>query len=263
MIIDSHTHLGRNEHINVSVKELLDSMDRVKIDKSLVFAGELNDCPNDWMIEQIKPHRDRLFGVAAYHQGSFGYESFKKMVEDNGLVGIKFYTGYEHFYPADLYDEDKHTNAMSLYYNPIQICSDLEIPAIFHCGDCLNTVKKAKLKYSHPLGLDEVAVDYDDVKFVIAHMGYPWHRDAAEVCYKNANVFADISGFVYGDFNAKHMSDFHQVIKEFTTIAGGTDKLLFGSDFPISNQHSYVETINDLVGMKNISKNINKVFNLG
>jgi hypothetical protein len=263
MIIDSHTHLGRNEHINVSVKELLKSMDKAKIDKSLVFAGELNDCPNDWMIEQIKPHRDRLFGVAGYDAPSFRYVDFQKMVEDNGIVGIKFYTGYDHFYPMDLYENKGEKPVSAYYYNPLQICSDLKIPAIFHCGDCLNSVKKAKLKYAHPLGIDDVAVDYDDVKFVIAHMGYPWHRDSAEVCYKNANVFADISGFVYGDFDAKHITDFHQVLKEFTTIAGGPGKLLFGSDFPISNQSSYVEAVEDILGMKNISKNVNKVFNLG
>jgi predicted TIM-barrel fold metal-dependent hydrolase len=262
MIIDAHVHLGRNEHINVSVDQLLRSMDKAKIDKSLVFAGELNDCPNDWMIEQIKPHRDRLFGVAAYHDGFFRYVDFKKMIEDNGLVGIKFYTGYEHFTPVSLYENTGEKPVSAYYHNPLQICSDLEIPAIFHCGDCLNTVKKAKLKYSHPLGIDEVAVDYDDVKFVIAHMAYPWQRDAAEVCYKNANVYADISGFVYGDFDAKNLVDFHSVLNDFIKVAGGTDKLLFGSDFPISNQKSYVETVEDLIGMKTIVKNIHKVFNL-
>src|SRR5579864_8797364 len=59
MIIDSHTHLGRNEHIKSTAKELLKSMDAAKIDKALVFAGEMNDCPNSWMLEQIKKHRDR------------------------------------------------------------------------------------------------------------------------------------------------------------------------------------------------------------
>jgi len=120
--------------------------------------------------------------------------------------------------------------------------SDFKIPAIFHCGDCLNSVKHAKLKYAHPLLIDEPATDYDDVNFVIAHMGYPWHRDAAQVCYKNPNVYADISGFVYGEFDREDQLKFERTLKEFLDIAG-TDKLLFGTDAPISNQASYVEAL--------------------
>lgn len=47
MIVDTHTHLGRNSHINYFAKDLLKSMDKAGIDKSLVFAGKLNDCPNE------------------------------------------------------------------------------------------------------------------------------------------------------------------------------------------------------------------------
>ena len=42
-----------------------------------------------------------------------------------------------------------------------------------------------------PLLVDDVAVDNPDVKFVMAHFGNPWLIDAAEVIYKNDNVWAD------------------------------------------------------------------------
>lgn len=245
MIIDSHTHLGRNEHINASADQLLKSMDLAKIDKALVYAGPMNDCPNEWMIEQIKPYKDRLYGVAAYEHSNWHYINFKHMIEDNGLVGIKFYTGYEHFYPLDLYDNTGDKPVSSYYYNPLQICSELQIPAIFHSGDCLNSVKCAKLKYAHPLHIDEAAVDYDDVTFIIAHMAYPWVRDAAEVCYKNANVYSDMSGFVYGKFEGFDVRKFSNAVNSFLDIAGN-DKLLFGTDWPISDQNSYVETVKTL-----------------
>ncbi len=66
MIIDCHTHLGRNEHTNANVGQLLESMDRAKIDKALVFAGELNNYITREMLEENKPHRDRLYGVASW-----------------------------------------------------------------------------------------------------------------------------------------------------------------------------------------------------
>src|SRR5947199_334801 len=48
-------------------------------------------------------------------------------------------------------------------------------------------------------GDDEVAVDHPDTRFVLCHVGNPWVADAAEVIYKNMNVWADLSGLVVGD----------------------------------------------------------------
>jgi predicted TIM-barrel fold metal-dependent hydrolase len=72
------------------------------------------------------------------------------------------------------------------------------VPVMIHCGDTYTP--KGKVKYSHPLHVDEVAVDHPDVNFVICHLGNPWLRDCMEVVYKNANVYADISGLVLGNF---------------------------------------------------------------
>jgi predicted TIM-barrel fold metal-dependent hydrolase len=46
--------------------------------------------------------------------------------------------------------------------------------------------------------MDEVAVDHGDVRFVLAHLGNPWLIDAAEVIFKNPNVWADLSGLLVG-----------------------------------------------------------------
>jgi uncharacterized protein len=227
MILDCHTHIGRNEHINATVDQLLRSMDTAEIDKSLVFAGKLNSVSNEYLAEQIAPHKDRLYGVACFHPNDSLSALDKLLAENSQIVAVKFYLGYDHWYPWDNH-----------------ICSALircqlkNIPAIFHCGDCLNSVRSAKLKYAHPLGIDDVAVDHPNTKFVIAHMGFPWHRDAAEVCYKNKNVYADISGFVYGKFNDESQKKFDKVVEEFVELAPSS-KLLFGSDWPISDQESY------------------------
>jgi hypothetical protein len=51
-----------------------------------------------------------------------------------------------------------------------------------HTGDTYSTI--AKVKYAHPLLIDDVAVDHRDVKFVLAHFGNPWLLDTAEVSTK-------------------------------------------------------------------------------
>jgi predicted TIM-barrel fold metal-dependent hydrolase len=261
MIIDCHTHLGNNHHISFSAEQLLASMDKAKIDKSLVFAGRLNNLSNELLLKQIAPYKDRLYGVAAAHPTYF--DSMSKIQDEaksisdwygeGKVVACKFYTGYDHFYPYDRLIED--------YLIDFE---EIGCPMIFHSGDCLCTANHAKLKYAHPLHIDDIAVDYSNAKFIIAHMGYPWHRDAAEVCYKNKNVFADISGFVYGDFSEKDKEYFKQVLTEFVSVAGGDDQLLFGTDAPISNQDSYVKTIieQQIISTKIFEENPKKIFNL-
>jgi len=109
-------------------------MDQAGIDKSFVFAGELNDCSNEYMLEQIAPHRDRLYGVAAYNPPPYSALAFynKSLIDlylEKKIVAVKFYLGYEHYYPSDVGEVLRQLEMVGC-------------PAIFHCGDCLNSVKR-------------------------------------------------------------------------------------------------------------------------
>jgi predicted TIM-barrel fold metal-dependent hydrolase len=268
MIIDCHTHLGRNEHINCNVDQLLKSMDEARIDQSLVFAGDINDCSNEWMLEQIAPHKDRLLGVVAYTPPGFGNhygleyarEVFAAPYKAGEIAAVKFYTGYHHYEPSQI-------------GWILAALNEVGCPAIFHMGDCLNSVKYSKLKYAQPLLIDDVANEYTNMNFIIAHMAYPWVREAAEVCYKNSNVYSDVSGFVYNKFTGHDRVRFKKNVDEFLDIAD-SDKLLFGTDFPIASQSSYLDalqylsdgTINrqaaEIYTPEYMTKNIKRAFKL-
>lgn len=260
MNIDCHTHLGRNEHINASVDQLLKSMDNAGIDKSLVFACDLADCSNDYLLQEIATHKDRLYAVAGaypvewedvFHQSEKAVK-LAKLYKEQQIVAVKFYTGYNHYYPE----------AAKVYLSTLE---RVGCPVIFHSGDCLASVKQAKIKYAHPIHIDEVAVDYPKMNFIIAHMGYPWHRDTAQVCYKNSNVYTDISGFVYGKLTRPQADKLKKVLLEFMEISD-SKKLLFGTDFPISDQKSYVSEIDDMFGelinCHSLSLNVRNAFKL-
>lgn len=256
MLIDCHTHIGRNNNISSSVTELLKSMDAAGIDKALVFASRLGNASNEYMLEQIAPHTDRLYGVAMvsiddrYPPSQYDRDKMDLIVDwygEHKIVAVKFYTGYEHYYPGDV----------------SYLLSRLDrigCPAIFHSGDCLSSTKRAKLKYAHPLHIDEVAVDYPGMNFIVAHLGFPWVLDTAEVCYKNSNVYTDISGFVYGEFNEDDKWNIDIAISEFCSIAPN-EKLLFGTDWPISDQKSYVDTFGT-AELEEMSKRTEAVFKL-
>jgi hypothetical protein len=102
------------------------------------------------------------------------------------LVALKAHLGYLPFGP-------EHPNYVPYY----KLAEKYHLPVIMHTGDNWSTT--AKVKYAHPLRMDEVAVDHPEVRFVLAHFGNPWLIDAAEVVFKNLNVWADLSGMFVGD----------------------------------------------------------------
>jgi uncharacterized protein len=250
MIIDAHTHLGKpGGALNARAEELLKSMDEAKIDKSLVFAGRLNGITTKQVMEECWPWRDRLHTIASVSPGwdkdlrHYLPWEWQAMMEDGFIKGIKFYPGYEPFHP---YDE---------WLRPwCQAAQAVNLPVIFHAGDTYSHAGGARLKYALPIHIDELAVDMPDLKIVIAHMGYPWQREAAEVVYKNKNVYADCSGFVYGNFDHNTERSFAKVLNVFIEVAGGYQKLMFGSDFPISNQASYLQVLRSTLDENTLTK---------
>src|SRR6185312_13818827 len=121
---------------------------------------------------------------------------------------IKIYLGYVHQWA---YDKN--------YEPAYRLAEKYNVPVVFHTGDTYST--KAKLKYADPLTIDEVAVDHPKVTFVIAHCGNPWIESAAEVAYKNPNVYLDGSAFMIGDLTKESPEEVdHYVTKPLAWIFG-------------------------------------------
>ena len=89
-------------------------------------------------------------------------------LQRKNCVGIKLYPGYNHFYVYD--------SLMDPFY---QLAMQYKKPVAVHTG--LTASSNALLKYSHPLILDEAAVRYPQVQFVMCHLGNPWLADAVAV----------------------------------------------------------------------------------
>ncbi len=237
MIIDAHTHVGFGGAIVASADDLAASLRKNGIDKALVFAAAINECPTTRLLEEIAPHAGTLYGVGSVSPLEAGPDDLRlteEALREGRIVALKFYPGYEWFYPADL--------CLRPY---LELLAKHGRPAIFHSGDCYSKVRRAKLKYAQPIHLDELAVEMPGLKIVMAHIGNPWTIDAAEVCYKNENVFADCSGFVCGRFEPESRRRFIETIRRFLDYVETPEKLLFGSDWPIAEHCSYLEVLKD------------------
>jgi predicted TIM-barrel fold metal-dependent hydrolase len=167
-------------------------------------------------------------------------ERVEEVLKQGKVKALKAYLGYLHYEPS--------SPGYRLYF---RLAAKYKIPVIFHCGDTWS--RSAKVKYAHPLKIDELAVDYPETRFVIAHFGNPWLMDAAQVVYKNKNVWADLSAIVIG--NAKAFAAMHKEgvldravkrIKEGIEYAEAPDRFLFGSDWPLSPMAVYRDFVRRL-----------------
>lgn len=240
MIIDSHTHIGSGGLINIPATTLIKSMKNAKIDKALVFAGRINNCSTENLLAETKKFKGKLYPVGSVSPLSAKKEKLGQVdhwLKNKEIFGLKFYPGYEFFYPDDA--------ALRPY---LKLLAKYDRPAIFHSGDTYNKAGGAKLKYAHPLHIDDLAVRLPELKIVIAHLGYPWTIDAAEVLYKNKNVYADCSGFVYGKFKKEDAECFKKIFADFLGRAGSAKKILFGTDWPLPDQAEYARVISKISG---------------
>ena len=65
---------------------------------------------------------------------------------------------------------------------------------MIHTGDTFSN--NSKVRFAHPLSIDEIAVENPELTIIMCHLGNPWIPDCQEILYKNQNVYADISGLV-------------------------------------------------------------------
>ncbi len=184
------------------------------------------------------------------------------LVEENlqreSCCGVKLYPGYD---PIWLYDPE---------LEPIYaLAARYDKPVAIHMGMTANI--RAKLKYSHPLVLDEVAADHPKTRYVMCHFGNPFLAEAAAVLEKNSNVAADLSGLLEGiedmDTYFEEQAGYVQQLRTWIRYVRNDSRFLFGTDWPAVNLGNYIDFIRRLLPERSWDKvffeNANRVYGLG
>ncbi len=152
------------------------------------------------------------------------------------LVAIKLYPGYREFYP--------HDSRLEPVY---EFAHRRRVPVMIHQGDTLDP--DGRVKYARPLEVDEVAVRYRDVRFVLCHLGNPWVEELAEVVYKNSNVYTDTSGLLANPAVPYFREMFGRAQRRLTNAIaaiGDARRVLYGSDWPLESIETAVTLVQGL-----------------
>jgi predicted TIM-barrel fold metal-dependent hydrolase len=176
--------------------------------------------PNDEVAEAAAANPDVLipFGSIDPARGPAGVREARRLVNELGVRGFKLHPNVQEFFPNDLV-------AYPLY----EVFAELGVPVVVHTG--LTGIGAGtpggggvRLKYSNPMLLDDVAVDFPNLTIIMAHPSFPWQDEALAIATHKSNVYIDLSGW-----SPKYFPP--QLVQYANTLLA--DKVMFGSDYPL------------------------------
>jgi len=149
----------------------------------------------------------------------------EEYVKVGGVKGLKLHPSYQFFYPNE-----------ARLYPLYQKAQELRIPIIFHIGTSI--FRGTRLKYCDPIYLDDVAVDFPDLKIIMAHSGRGfWYEDCFSLSRLHKNLYMDITGLPP-----------QNLLRYFPELEKNSEKVIFGSDWPTmpASIRSNIEAIKQL-----------------
>jgi len=201
--------------------------------------------PNDDIADIVKQYPDQLSWCCCVDPTTEGAaEEIDRCVTELGAVGVgELGPTYHGYYVND-----------PRCYEVWAKVQDLGVPVFIHAGPA--QPRFTRLKYGNPLLIDDIAIDFPDLKIVLCHIGYYKYEDTIFLLQKHDNVFADVSWLQsLSAMDRSSIPRYLPVVRfpyyhllqpllyYFSQTFGITDKLLFGTDWPSSPPRNSIKIL--------------------
>jgi len=175
---------------------------------------------NDEVVAYAQKHADVAIPFASINpkRGKEGIAEARRLIAAGQIRGLKLHPPIMEFFPND-----------RVAYPLYEVFAEAKLPVLFHTGHSgIGTGMRGgggiRLKYGHPMPIDDVAVDFPDMPIVMAHPSFPWQDEAISVCLHKPQVYIDLSGWSPKYFSPNLIQYANTLLK---------NKVLFGSDYPL------------------------------
>jgi uncharacterized protein len=208
IVVDGHCHLGIGHEYQQTEDDLLREMDAYRVDRAVVCPVDRciavdNRDGNDYILQAVRRHPDRFYAFATANPwyGERAVAELRRAVHE-GARGIKLHPTLQGFLLCD-----------ELVYPIVELAQELDVPIFFHTGTPA---------FAQPTQLSELAMRFPGVKFIMGHMGSTdFKLEAVDAGVLSTNIYLDTSWIL-------------PKLVEKAVAAVGADRVLFGSDSPLS-----------------------------
>jgi len=243
--IDAHIHLLPSEKLEelkqykghpyqgASVEKYLKLMDEFNIEKAIVmpmndmyFYYNNPDKTNEFFGELQEQYNYRFIGFAdIVNTGAYFIEDtphvLEKAIKTYKLKGLKIH-------PTNL-----NIDADDLKLVPVlRKAAELKIPVTIHSNPC-------RTGYNNncaPDKINKMIKIFPDLDIITAHLGGMKYMDAISGC-----TFVDISYILPVLVKMHGIEQTNRILRMF-----GTDKLIFGTDYPEGNLETYCDILDQM-----------------
>jgi len=174
---------------------------------------------NDAVLEFAAANADVALAFVSLdpNRGPEAVREARRLLAAGGVRGLKLHPPSQQFFPND-----------RIAYPLYEVFAEARLPVLFHTGHSgigagMRAGGGVRLKYGHPMPIDDVAVDFPDMPIVMAHPSFPWQDEAISICLHKPQVYIDLSGWSPKYFSPTLVQYANTLLK---------DKVLFGSDYP-------------------------------
>lgn len=257
--IDIHCHTSPRKITGVvprsaTLKAIAREMEKHEIGLTVLlatyFPHKKSGISNFRLYDWVKDNkRFIMFGSLDFeHYFCQGYNELEEMCTRELIKGIKVYTCYQKI------------DVESPEFNKVmKLARDWRLPVMFHAGYSYASKRKYGMDtVSTPhnaLTLEPVAKKYPEIKFIFSHMSKPFFHDMVEVVKRNDNIFTDMSGLIDSAYDYNEIPICIDEIKVFISECG-SERLLFGTDFPVQTHKHSIQFIEGAVKNKKDKENI-------
>ncbi len=233
----SQIRMAQDIRGGVSIDDYLQKMNRAEIERSLLIAvraGDLRvrgsfEIAYERVHEICLAHPGRFSGLAGVDptRGMQGLRDLEEAVREFGFVGA-------HFYPHWFGLAPDH----ALVYPYYAKCCELDIPIMMQVGHNLVYSRERRLpSVGRPICLDQVAIDFPELRLLGIHIGVPGTEDMISMAWKHQNIFIGVDAYAprYWPPEIVHYLNSY-----------GREKVLFGTDWPVIDPERAMAEIAEL-----------------
>ncbi len=203
---------------------LIDHMDARNVEKLVMInyvtpeVVGFTEAANDFSAGMARPFPERLipFGGIDPRRVTSVPDEMDRLLGDLRLRGIKIHPPHQLFRANAYLHQPELRGLVEVYAK----CVEYGVPVMFHTGTSI--FPRARNKYGDPLDLDDVIVDFPELKIIMAHGGRPlWMETALFLLRRSRNVTLDISSVPP-----------RNLLSYFPWLERVADQVIFGSDWP-------------------------------
>jgi len=255
-VIDGHSHmyqaLAPSSRLKRSVGEiegfdlslLLGRLDEIGVSRFQTMPQEMTRIRGEWLgsnqlsmsIQRCAPTRIVAFaaGEPLDREGAFHsqrLEEIARAISEGGLKGLLLTPPYGHYYSND-----------KRVYPFYQKIVEMGVPVYFHHSHMFGSPRYCPLKYARVWLLDDLTIDFPQLRFNVEHMGYPFTEELLAIMSRSPQVYTDIAMFIaptHGTGRRLLLARNLGMAREYGVLG----RVFYGSDYVGESTDEYVELL--------------------